>query len=1323
MGYARRCLLAVVLFTFLASSALPVVSEGTTGIDPSSVVLPGKGETVSVNLSVVQDSVVFGATLDVEGGPSFSVLPTHVDSVNTIGFSGSVPFPDPDPDLSWYMAAVLPGNDLDNASAYDGATIVTTAVEHAYQLFFVSADPGELHEIQVGWRGRANGTLGNTTDWGASLYIYENTSMAWELLDSYDEDLATDRALIGKPVNRPWHYINRTLTGEDKVIVMVQSLAGTGSTLMTDLVEVTPTYATYPVPRMDLGGDGRIEWGLGISAATGELGRMTAFSDNSSSAFLKLPIGGGYNDSAAFLVPPGVNIQGAYVDYVPFPTEGERQEEGYSAHASAGGVTNDLTVTGIPLLSHQQSSQVILTNAIKHNVTEQRNEDMDEAFALVVGRYLNTNYSVAQSFKPAFNGPLTGIDVFLHSIAADPGNLTLELREVDANAPTGTLLATSTVRQVDLPDESWVHFTFPPVQVIAGKSYAIRLHAYEIDPLIFNGFTIGYDENQNYTRGTSYMSSSLDGSAGWNPVLFDLAFRTYMDYQVDPTDAANLSVKGRSGTLVTDKVYINVSGIDYVDGNWTFRVDNANPFAVTFDWSAWTKYMLYPESPSVDVGGDGTVEWQGYSVSTTRPLNITEGVQRVVDDTDWNLTYLDLFGNVYLRVPINVSSSSEGELSLRNLVVLYNGSVTTTDLSEALNDLKGLYVADESGIVNITVNISSKSAGILTVTSVDIQYDLPPYSLHFDDVVVPEDQVSEPMDLNTMIFDDHDNNNLAYTVVKESGDANVSFDHSTDDVVTFWGPANWSGTAVFHVVAVDTSNLTYEANSFIVTIASLEDPPLIHGLKDEYLVYFGIEATVDIVIEDNDSDLGDITITTSTSRVWGDVENGTLHILYPFSGVPETVDINISDGVAWSIYGINVTPEESNEPPVIDTEDGFGLVIFIDSQGVMDLRPFASDVESSKDELVWSVLDFPSELVAVVHDGHMLQVIPVTTVVGERMVALACTDPDENVAYANLTVDLREENRHPPVILRGPEALPSIIKVEVDGKGEINLALQKYWYDQEDYNMPQELRWEVESLRPSLFSVDLDANQKLTINVFGTKGAGYFTIRLFDSDRDVSPTESVQVVVVEPKTSSSPWMLFALVTAILAVVVFGLMAASRRADKGGRPRPKPKPSTGPVPVVAKRPEKAPPGEEDTEEAGESPPVEVGPGRIHELLVIHESTSLITQVTGDKEELSEEKADELIEMSTLFAQERFEDTKVGTLKAFKFNGEEVLVGKGRSYFLVARCGGTEFDNVAHEMKRSIVNIDVNLAEKLERWYPGQKVTPLEEEMRGLLQAGS
>ena len=124
------------------------------------------------------------------------------------------------------------------------------------------------------------------------------------------------------------------------------------------------------------------------------------------------------------------------------------------------------------------------------------------------------------------------------------------------------------------------------------------------------------------------------------------------------------------------------------------------------------------------------------------------------------------------------------------------------------------------------------------------------------------------------------------------------------------------------------------------------------------------------------------------------------------------------------------------------------------------------------------------------------------------------------------------------------------------------------------------------------------------------------------------------------------------------------------------------------------------------------------------MVIHESTSLITQAKSDKvDQLAPDKEDELIEMSTLFAQERFDDTKVGTIKAFKFNGEEVLVGKGRDYFLAARCSGTDFDNVAHEMKRSIVNIDVNIADRISNWYPGQKITPLEEELQALLTEGS
>ncbi|NIP34385.1 MAG: hypothetical protein GWN18_05540, partial [Thermoplasmata archaeon] len=98
-----------------------------------------------------------------------------------------------------------------------------------------------------------------------------------------------------------------------------------------------------------------------------------------------------------------------------------------------------------------------------------------------------------------------------------------------------------------------------------------------------------------------------------------------------------------------------------------------------------------------------------------------------------------------------------------------------------------------------------------------------------------------------------------------------SFNLTEENVLTFWGPANWSGSAVYRVMARDSSNLTYWTNPFNVTVAAVEDPPLIHGLEDYYVVYFGIERRVAIVIEDNDSDLGEITITTDNNRVWGDV--------------------------------------------------------------------------------------------------------------------------------------------------------------------------------------------------------------------------------------------------------------------------------------------------------------------------------------------------------------------------------------------------------------------------------------------------------------------
>jgi hypothetical protein len=478
---------------------------------------------------------------------------------------------------------------------------------------------------------------------------------------------------------------------------------------------------------------------------------------------------------------------------------------------------------------------------------------------------------------------------------------------------------------------------------------------------------------------------------------------------------------------------------------------------------------------------------------------------------------------------------------------------------------------------------------------------------------------------------------------------------------------------------------------------------------------------VPVEVLDNDTAPENITITTSTGRVWYDAGNGTLSFLYPNGTSFQQVEVTVSDGEDSSSYWVNVTPKESDEPPVVKLPHMFN--ISLDAQGILDLTPFATDLESGSEQLVWAVVTAPSEIVAVMQDGHLLQLLPVATEEGDHVVTLSVTDPDENVVQAELLVRIGAQVHHAPEILMGDDALPLTLKVVRGEELEVNLALQKYWYDREDFNRPQVMRWEAVSLRPSLFTVEIGQDQELIITAFDRTGAGYLTLRLIDSDGDVSKTESVRVEVVEPSSIASSWVTYILAALVLIIVVGALMMVARgrgsRTAKPARPGKAPSkaalPDEGPAPTEAAEAAEAP--------GAPTAPAAVVPGRVVQVLMVHESTSLMAQMTGDEgHALTPEKEDELIEQSTLFAQERFEGASVGTIKAFKFDGTEVLVGKGKNYFLVTRCTGTGFDGVVSEMKRSIINIDVGMGERLDKWYPGQQVTPLEDELRELLAGG-
>ena len=1330
MGYAKRYLLACALVAILLASGLPSAVPQDAGIVPSGAVLPGAGGNATFELPVINRSYVLEASMTVSGGGAETKVVRRATAATALAFSGGVDFTEARPDLSWYMGDVVPPGSVDMAAAIDSQYLTTASALFAYQMFLIDVDPRDLQALSVGWTGHASSTTGTTTLYGASLYVYSNLSREWSLVATYDIDAPDDRGLGSGEKLAPWRYVNRTLPGDTRVIVLVVSHTGFSSTISTDAVNVTETHASYGRPRVDVGADGTVEWGFGTIPATGGLGYVDVFDDGSQEADIAFPTGGGYNSSTSILVPRGATVDRAFLDYVAFPTRGERVASGDGVIAPSGGRAPDLSIGGLPYNAHQTNSSVLLTDATKLNVTEQRQDRREGLMSLDLGAGVTSHSSWAQTFTPDRTGRLRGVAVYVVDKFGSPGNVTCKVVTTlsPGGAPTNVAIGQeTTIIGDDVVLGAWNYFPIDGAWLDAGTRYALVVMAKNAaNGMSIDHYMLGFNATDIYPDGQAFLSESVNATTPWQSRPYDLAFRTNMDFAIDPTDAQSLDVAGVPGKFVAGKVYFNVSGVQYAGSNWTFNVTNLNAFDVSFNWTASTDFLLYADSPRLDVGDDESVDWTGELIATAAGLDITSALNAVLAVADWPHVHEDIYGNEFLRVPLNLSAATEGAVALRHPAVHYALSVNTTDVSASVNAAKASLAADAEGLVRVPANVSSDRAGRFNVTGWHLAYDLPPWAIDIPDVEVLEDgpMVGGALYLDTICFDDHDNNALEYTVLRDGGDPNVSFRLMASNALSFSGPTNWTGSATFHVSMRDHRGLVNASNTFRVTILPVNDAPVIVGLHD-LRPMFDIPTVVPLDIVDSDSPLGDLTVTTNSSRATYDAENRSLVLLYPNGSRPEEVRLTVSDRVNASVYTVLVTPIASDTPPVAHLPERFH--VNFDSQGLFDLSSYVTDKESPARAMAWSVNGTSQGFISAINGGYMLQLIPVARVPGNYTLRLRVEDPDGNAVDASVIVELSSAQRHAPVILRGDDALPRVLKVERGETLVINLALNRYWYDQEDFNQPSKVRWEAASLRPKLFGVSIDSDQRLHITAEDTLGSGYFTLRLYDSDNLTSPPESVQVQVVEPKAQGTSWVCWALAVLVLVVAVVGLTAVSRRGRRTApakvTPRERPPDRSaggaavaGPGVVTATRAAPVP-------EAPEPAPVPV-PARIQDLLVVHENTSLVAQFSrGGDYALLPEKFDELVELATLFAEERLVGVKVGTIKAFRFDGTEVLVGKGLNYFLVSRCSGNQFDDVAAEMKKSMINIDVQLSERLGKWFPGQKVAELESELKDLIEGPS
>jgi uncharacterized repeat protein (TIGR01451 family) len=173
----------------------------------------------------------------------------------------------------------------------------------------------------------------------------------------------------------------------------------------------------------------------------------------------------------------------------------------------------------------------------------------------------------AQTFTAGRSGELDQVDLHLRTYAETSGPLRVEIRNVTADTPGSTVLASATVPAANVPiggdGAAFVAVPFAsPATVLKDSQYAIVAEADGSDIYEWSG-----DQNTSYTGGRALYSEVPPGD-NWAPFAtdFDFAFKTYVT-----TPTADLSVSITGPATAKSKASVT----------YLLTVQNAGPSAAT----------------------------------------------------------------------------------------------------------------------------------------------------------------------------------------------------------------------------------------------------------------------------------------------------------------------------------------------------------------------------------------------------------------------------------------------------------------------------------------------------------------------------------------------------------------------------------------------------------------------------------------------------------------------------------------------------------------------------------------------------------------------
>jgi hypothetical protein len=411
--------------------------------------------------------------------------------------------------------------------------------------------------------------------------------------------------------------------------------------------------------------------------------------------------------------------------------------------------------------------------------------------------------------------------------------------------------------------------TWTKVQLDSGNNYGSDVGFADIDmdgdldvvASFYYDDTIKWYENKDKTPD----SGSGDGSS-WAVWTITTSF-----YRAHGFDCYDIAGDGYMDVVCTgyygNKVYWYEAPDDPRTGAWTrFTVDSNLPYGwdcvikditqdgkpevvatkAYYNQGGVYRYSLsysYPTNPSIQFGGTGSTDWSysGTCQGEHMTNDVTTKIQSLVDSGS---PMVDSYGNKYVEFPVKVSLGSAGRLTLQNLEIRYNLTVTVDknphngDLKTELNELVPDY---GKGDTTIFINVHSDSSGAIKVSGMNVEYNgFPVLKDNIPDKHVDEDSVTENLlDVRQYFEDDYASaDELEYNVHMSSDDMSkvrvtLVNNYFVKADCSQW--PNWNGEVSVYISARDNGELglggagkrTTDSNVFKVIVDPINDPPQI----------------------------------------------------------------------------------------------------------------------------------------------------------------------------------------------------------------------------------------------------------------------------------------------------------------------------------------------------------------------------------------------------------------------------------------------------------------------------------------------------------------